>query len=275
MHTRPFCNVRLAPAPPPAQRPHHASELNIVHGPMVALPGYPTITVPFGTGPSSHGGESGTHGNGGAVRSVGVLIVCLALVACSAPAVTDTPHPTASPAPTPTPAPTGRDPFLWSASVPAVPADSPFNDLAKARDLLAGALTDLGMPALVPQEGFESSEAPSGDRLYLFGCQSGTGVSRVLVLDPSAVDELPRNQPHPWLALPTALFTGSARTQVADFLTSQMRIAAATDAPADASAVIDGLLVEITVTTGSGARETDVQIGVPHIPGSVPAACTE
>ncbi len=208
------------------------------------------------------------------MRGLGVLIVCLALVACSAPSVTRTPQATPTlPVSTPTPAPTGRDPFLWSASVPAVPADSPFNDLAKARDLLAGALTDLGMPALVPQEGFEASEAASGDGLYLFGCRSGNGVSRVMVLDPGAVDELRRSEPHPWLALPTSLFTGSARTQVAAFLTGQMRIAAAADAPADASAIIDGLLVEITVTTGSGARETDVQIGIPHVAGSPQAGC--
>ncbi len=179
------------------------------------------------------------------MRRIGGLVVCLALAACAtAPSVTETPRSTASPA-TPTAALTGRDPFLWSASVPAVPADSPF----------------------------EASEAPSGDGLYLFGCQSGSGVSRVLVLDPSAVDELPRNQLHPWLALPTVLFTGSARTQVADFLTGQMRISAATDASARALAVFDGLLVEITVTNGSGARETDVQIGVPHVAGSPPAGC--
>jgi hypothetical protein len=208
------------------------------------------------------------------MRRIGGFIVCLALVACSAANVTDTPQPT-QPQATPTPAPTGRDPFLWSASAPPVPADSPFNDSAQARDLLAGALAELGMPALASQEGFEASEAPSGDRLYLFGCHSGPGVSRVLVQDPSAVDELPRNQLHPWLALPTALFAGSARTQVADFLTGQMRIAAATDSPTDATAIIDGLLVEITISTNPGARETDVQVGVPHVAGSPQAGCPE
>jgi hypothetical protein len=206
---------------------------------------------------------------------IGGLVVCLALVACSAPpSVTETPRPTESAA-TPTPAPTGRDPFLWSASVPSVPADSPFNDLPQARELLERALTQLGMPALVAQEGFEASEAPSGDRLYVFGCRSATGVSRVLVLDPSAVDELSRPQPHPWLVLPTALFTGSARTEVADFLTGQMRVAVATDSPITATAVFDGLLVEITISTNPGARETDVQIGVPHVAGSPQAGCAE
>lgn len=202
------------------------------------------------------------------------LILVVALAGCSGPSVSETPRPTPS-ITTPTPAPTAGDPFLWSASVPPVPADSAFNDLARARDLLAGALAELGMPAVASQGGFESSEAPSGDRLYLFGCHSGLGLSQVLVLDPSAVDELPRNQPHPWLALPTALFTGSAHTQVADFLTGQMRIAVATDSPVDATAIFDGLLVEITVSMLPGARETDVQIGVPHVPGSTPAACAK
>ncbi len=206
---------------------------------------------------------------------LGVLVAVAALLAsCSAASPDGTPTPLASPTPTATttPAATPYDPMLWSGSIPPLPAAAPFADREAMVALLDPVLDQLGMPALHEMDGpnLLASETDRGDHVFLLACSRSSRVAWLSVTDGGAPAEVGRDMPHPWLVVPTALFDGPTRSAVAGFLTRQMQAVVARQVSSHASALFDGLVVDVTLRAGADGSEAEIQVGIPRAPGADP-----
>jgi len=206
-----------------------------------------------------------------------VLVAVAALLAsCSAasPEGTRTPLATATPAATTTPSATPYDPMLWSGSIPPLPAKAPFADRQALVALLDPVLDQLGMPALHEMDGpnLLASETDRGDHVFVLACSRSSRAAWVSVTDGGAPAEVGRDMPHPWLVVPSALFEGASRSAVAGFLTRQMQAAVTRQASSHASALFDGLVVDVTLRAGADGSEAEVQVGIPRAPGADPTS---